>query len=182
MPFEDLLWTQGKDNMGGLNGYIYFCPTEDIDTALLPTIGTDNISLTGDFACKSTKKFIQIYFTKSTGKLDDTGVGERDGKSRENLLEFFFPGSERKVESFKQMIQNTPGIWIYEDAEGNQRVVGVSIIGGELSLGFPAYAEAINGTSGAASADRKGTTFQVKAESPHAPLFYEGTIPLTEAV
>jgi len=182
--FVDLKWPQGKDNMGGLIGDLYYCPVDDIDEASLPTLDADGITLTGNFVCKSTKKFIQIYHTRGTGKLDDNSVGERDGMSRENICEFFFPGSEKEVEAFKRAAQNTPGVVICKDVDGNFRVLGAVALGDPavVSLAMPAYMQSASGTTGAASADRRGTTFQFKSEAPHAALFYDGTIPLTEAV
>lgn len=180
MAFVDLKWNQGVDNMGGLVGDVFFCPTEDIAT--LPALATDKISLTGNIVCKTGKKFIQIYHTKGTGKLDDTSVGERDGKSRENMLEFFFPGAKKEVEAFKHQVQNTPGVVICKDTENNLRVLGICVLGGNVGLDLPAYMESSSGTTGAASADRRGSTFQFKSESPHPPLFYGGDIPLTDAV
>jgi hypothetical protein len=169
--FSDLVWVQGSDNMGGLRGKIYFCPVEDILT--MPTIAADGITYTGNITCKTGKNFVAIYHTLGTGKIDETTVGERDGKSIENLIEFFFPGGKKEVAAFKRKVQNTPGIVIGKDSDNNFRVVG--------TLDLPAYLESASGTTGAASADRRGSTFQFKAESTHPPMFYEGTIPLTPA-
>ncbi len=182
MAFEDLLWTQGKENMGGLLGDIFFIPIEDVDPAALPTLDVDGISLTGEIAPLSTKEFFQIYHTKGTGKIDDNTGGERDGKSFENLLEFFFPGQEKSVENFKKMVANTPGLWIAKDPQGNYRALGISAIGGVVTLDRPAYCESIASGTGAASTDKSGSTFQVKSEAPHPPLFYSGTIPTDPVV
>lgn len=185
MAFTDLLWTQGKDNMGGLLGKAYYCPVEDLTTPL-PTLAADGVSLTGDFVCKSTKRFYEIYCTRGTGKLDDNAVGERDGKSREIMVDLFIPGAVKEVEAFKRKIQNTPVVVIVSDTDGNYRVLGVVALGAEgaevVSLAMPAYLESAAGTTGAAGTDRRGTTFQFKAEAPHAALFYGGTIPLTPAI
>jgi hypothetical protein len=170
--FSDLIWAQGSDNMGGLRGKIFYCPTEDILSE--PTIATDKITYTGNYVCKTGKNFVSIYHTLGTGKIDDGTVGERDGKSVENTLEFFFPGGKKEVAAFKRRAQNTPCIVIAKDSDNNYRVIG--------SLDLPAYLESGSGTTGAASADRRGTTFQFKAEAAHPPMFYEGTVPLTPAV
>ncbi len=177
-PFQDLKWTQGSDNMGGLVGGIFYCPVEDIDATQLPTIAADGVTLVGAFVPVATKGFIEIYHTKGTGKIDDSTVGERDGRSAENMMEFFFPGSKKEVEAFKRLARNTPCVVIGKDTDGNLRVVGVAVIGNNVVLDLPAYLEAANGTTGAQTADRRGTTFQFKAESPDAPLFYDDAIPL----
>jgi hypothetical protein len=180
--FVDLNWPIGQDNMGGLVGDLFWIATPDVDEAQLPTMDADGVSLTGNIVPKATKHFIKIYHTKGTGKIDDTGVGERDGKSSENTCEFFFPGAVKTVEAFKRKVKNTPGVLIGRDTENNLRVLGICELGGVVSLDLPCYLEANTGTSGAASADRRGTTFTFKAEAPHSPLFYSGTIPLEPAL
>lgn len=185
-PFSDLLWPQGKDNMGGLLGELYYIPTEDLDESQLPTLDVDGVTLTGDFVPKTDKKFFRIYCTRGTGVLQDNSVGERDGKSHENLVDFFIPGAVKNVESFKRRVQNTPCVIVCSDTDGNFRVLGVAALGDEgsesVSLAMPAYLESKTGTTGAAGTDRRGSTFQFKSEAPHPPLFYDGTIPLTPAV
>jgi hypothetical protein len=176
---EDLEWPQGKTNMGGLVGDVYAVPVEDIDETQLPTLDADGVSLTGDFVLKTDKKFSRIYHTKGTGKLDDNSVGERDGKSFENMAEFFFPGQEKVVAKWKKDYANTPMVVIVRETSGGMRAIGVCDLGGSISLDLPAYIESLAGTTGAASADRRGTTFQVKAEAPHPPLYYSGAIDLT---
>lgn len=185
MAFTDLLWAQGSENMAGLVGDIYYCPIEDILTfpALSAALALDTAA-DSDFVCKSGKNFIRIYHTLDTGKLDDATVGERDGRSKENLLEFFFPGGKKEVAEFERQALNTPCVVICKDTEGNLRLLGAVnldpadvVITGDI----PAYLESSSGTTGAARADRRGKTFQFKHSAPHAPIFYKGAIPLTPA-
>lgn len=179
----DLTWKQGQQNMGGLVGDIYYCPIEDIATwPALSAAGKLDTASESNFVCKVGKKFIAIYHTSDTGKLDDSTVGERDGRSKENLLEFFFPGDDQAVAEFERFALNTPCVVICKDTRGRFRLLGAinldestTTINGDI----PAYLEASNGVSGAARAERKGKTFQFKHSAPHAPIFYKGTIPLT---
>lgn len=176
---EDLLWIQGKTNMGGLVGDVYAVPIEDVDETQLPTLAADEVTLEGSFVLKADKKFARIYHTKGTGKLDDNSVGERDGKSYENIAEFFFPGQEKKVTAFKKKYTNTPMLVIVKETSGDMRPIGIcELTTGVLTLNLPAYIESVTSTTGAASADRRGSTFQVKSESPHPPLYYSGAIDL----
>lgn len=177
---EDLLWAAGKPNMGGLVGDVYAVPVDDIDDTQLPTLDADGVSLTGNFVLKADKKFARIYHTRGTGKLDENTVGDRDGKSFENMAEFFFPGMEKTVAKWKKDYVNTPMLVIVKETSGGMRVIGITVLEDDsLSLALPAYIESIAGTTGAAAADRRGSTFQVKAEAPHPPLYYSGTIDLT---
>lgn len=184
MAFEDILWTQGSDNMGGLVGDLYFVPIEDIDFTTPPTLNADGVTITGNIVLKASKQWFKIYHTVGTGKIEDKIVGERDGKSFENMCEFKFPGDTKDLVAFKRQIKNTPIALLGRDAQGAYRVMGISIVkatGGSdvLVLDYPAYIEQADGTTGAQSADAKGHTFQVKCAANHPPLFYEGTIDRT---
>lgn len=180
----NLQWTQGQQNMGGIIGNIYYCPIEDILT--FPTASAaGKLDTTGTFVCKTGKKFITIYHTAETGKLDDTTVGDRDGKSKENLLEFFFPGSKQDVAEFERFSLNTPCVVICKDTNGNYRLLGVGSFDDTtdaLTGDIPAYLESSSGTTGTARADRRGKTFQFKHSANHEAIYYKGTIPLTPAV
>lgn len=185
MAFADLLWASGKDNMAGLIGEIYFCPAEDIETLpALSAVGSMETAADGDITCKTGKKFYRIYHTPETGRVDYNTVGEIDGKSKQNLLTFFYPGDDATLAAQERLLQNTPGVYICKDTKGNLRLLGVTSFdpdSTELSLESPAYLQTSNGTTGAAGSDRRGTTFEVIHKAPHRPIFYKGDVPLTEA-
>lgn len=183
----NLSWNQGQQNMGGIIGDIYYCPIEDIATFPLASAAgkLDTISgSTGNFTCKTGKKFISIYHTAETGKFDDATVGDRDGKSKENMLEFLFPGSKQDVNEFERFALNTPCVVICKDTSGNYRALGLGSFDDTTSVftgDIPAYLESSSGTTGTGRADRRGKTFQFKHSANHAPIYYKGTIPLTPA-
>ncbi len=185
MAFEDVLWAQGKDNMGGLVGPIYFVPVEDLDWTTPPALGADGVTISGDIVLGAGKKFIQIYQTRGTSKIDSNVVGERDGRSYENIAEFKFPGDTPEVLSFLRQVANTPGVVIAKDPQGKFRVIGLTVVKDTdgttdvLSKDFPAYLEAGAGTTGT-GADAKGHTISFKAESLCPPLFYTGDIDLDD--
>lgn len=187
MAFEDILWAQGNDNMSGLVGDLYFVPLEDVDTSTIPTLDTDGVTVTSAVVLKTNKKWFKIYHTRGTGKIDDNTVGERDGRSFENIYEFKFPADTKELVAFKRQIKNTPMLVLGKDAQGNFRILGLNVTkdpatGNDvLTFDFPAYIESAAGTTGAASGDAKGHTFQVKAEGNASPLFYESTIDLDDA-
>ncbi len=181
----DINHTQGQANMGGLVRKIYYAPIDDILTFPdLAAAGGVKTAALSNFVMKSTKEFVEIYFTDGTGKFDDTTVGDRDGRSKENLLEFFHPGNKEAILAFERFALNTPCVVIAVDSEGQQILFGVVNMDDstdELTGDCPAYLESSNGTSGGARADRRGKTFQFKASATHGPLIYVGTIPLTPA-
>lgn len=178
----------GGDNMGGLVGFIHVCPVADIDETTLPVlsaIGKLDTAVADNLTCKSTKKFTKVYGTLGKMKLDSNSVGERDGKSIENMVEFFHPGNKQAVSEFKRAIQNTPSVLIVKDTTGNLRVLGLVNLDAAtdvLTLDIPCYYESTVDTTGAASADERGVRFVFKQESPHDSIYYKGTIPLVAAV
>jgi hypothetical protein len=184
MAFADLLWPSGRDNMAGIVGEIFFCPKDDIDTIpALSAVGSLNMAV-GDITCKVGKKFYRIYHTQETGKVDYNTVGEIDGKSKQNLLSFFYPGDDEVLASQERLMQNTPGVYICKDTKGNLRLLGVTNFDQdtpELTLDSPAYLQDSNGTTGDAGSSRRGTTFNVIHKAPHRPVFYKGDVPLTAA-
>lgn len=183
MAFEDLLWTQGQDNMGGLVGEAFFIPIEDVDTFPdLSAVGSLETVAATDIVPKSSKKWYRLYHTPETGKIDYNTVGELDAKSKENLLELFYPGDDAKLAEQERLLQNTPGLYACKDTKGNLRVLGLtnldpSVV--KLTLDSPANLVSSNGSTGAARADRRGTTFVVKHSASHRPVFYKGVIQLT---
>lgn len=181
---NDITWTQGKQNMGGLKDHFYFVPLDEVDitaTIAALTLAADGKTVSGDIALVALSKFGKIYFTKGTGKLDYTVVGERDGRSMEHMFEANIPGGEPDNMAVIDVMLNTPGIAIAKDSSGNQLLMGISKDeNGILNVDFPAYLESIAGTTGAAAADKRGITLGVKSESPETPLVYTGTIDLDD--
>lgn len=180
----NVLWPQGADNMGGLIGDIFFVPMADVDKTALPVIGADLV-ITGDITLNALAYFYAIYQTRLTSKIDDATVGERDGRSKDVMFEFKFPGDTPEIIAFCRKVQNTPGILIAKDPQGKQRILGVAVIDNagtdEVTFDLPAYLESDTGTTGVGS-DAKGHTLIFKAESLTKALIYEGLIdvdPLT---
>lgn len=176
MAFTDLLWPAGSENLGSIKGHILYCPVDDL--AALPTLSAvGKLDITADLVCKTGKQFFSIYHTAETGKHDGATVGERDGKSSENVIDFNFPGSKQEAAEFARKIINTPCVVIYTDG-AFKRVMGLHNPDNattELTLDIPAYFEQATYSSGTKYADKKGTTFQIK-QGGHPALFYKGDI------
>lgn len=181
LVLANLGWSQGQQNMGGIIGDIYYAPIEDILT-FPDASAAGKLDTIESFVMKTGKKFITIYHTAETGKLDDATVGSRDGKSKENMLEFFFPGSKQDVAEFERFALNTPCVVICKDTNGNFRALGIGSFDDTTDVftgDIPAYLESSSGSSGAARADRRGKTFQFKHSANHEAIYYKGTVPLT---
>lgn len=176
MAFADLLWVSGKDNLPGIVGEVLFCPSEDI--AALPELSAvGSLETTGDnIELKEGKRFYRLYHTADTGRLDSNTVGELDGKSKQNVLSFFYPGDDANLASQIRLLQNTPGVFICRDSRGRLRLLGVTSFRDDstvLSLESPAHVQIANGTTGTTGSDRRGTTFEVIHKAPHRPIFYK---------
>jgi hypothetical protein len=196
-PFADVTWLEGQDNMPGLVGDIRFIPKSAVDISAL-TIEDDGVTTAGNITIKTDGdpttplplgRVTTIYCTENTSNVTDADQGDIDGKYAQNMATWFTPGSFKELESFKRLVRNTPGLYILKDTEFNWRLMGVWAAknpawteGGVEpkfipSLDIPARIQTINGTHGTRGGDRKGTTFEVFQDAPHAPLFYMGDVP-----
>lgn len=180
MPLNDITWSTGKQNMGGLRDSIYVVPATDVDLSVAPTLAPDGKTITSNIALVANAKFYRLYFTKGTGKMDFGVVGERDGKSFENMAEFNVPGTDAANLSVLDEMLNGAFVAIVKDS-GQQYIMGLSQDdNGVIHADLPVYTEAMAGTTGQASADKKGMTVTLKSESPHTPFVYSGTIDLDD--
>lgn len=182
---NDLLYTQGQDNLAGLVDKVWVCPTEDILTPPTLAAATSLLTTATAIACKTGKKFSQVYFTDETAKVETKGVGERDGKGRESMLTGRYPALGTALEDFIRQAQNTPSVLIYRLARnGKLYILGVTqldISSTALSLAIPAYFEQGDASSGEKRADQNGALLGWKYSSAHGPVEYAGTVPLTPA-
>ena len=191
MPFADVEWLEGQDNMPGMVGDVKHIPKSGIDISGL-TIDNDGVTARGTIAVKAGSRITTIYCTENSSNITDNDQGDIDGKYTQNVGTWFTPGSFPTLESFKRLVRNTPGVFIMKDTEFNWRLLGVWAAknpayteGGEEpmflpSLDIPARVQTANGTQGTRGGDRKGTTFEVVQDAPHAALFFIGDLPVNE--
>lgn len=185
-PLNDLLYTQGQDNLAGLVGEIYICPVDDINVLPALALATSLKTAVANITCKSTKKFLRVYCTDETAKIEVKTVGERDGRGRESMLSFRFPKLGVALADFISDAQNTPVVIIYKSAnDGKLYLLGVSRLdkaSTALSLTIPAYFESGEAASGEKRADQNGVLLGWKFTCAHDPIEYAGVVPLTPAV
>lgn len=191
IAFTDRNWEEGSDNMPGLVGPCYFIPKSGVDVTAC-TIADDGVTIVGNIALAVDASIIEVYATENASISADADQGEIDGKYTQHTLTFFTPGSDKTLESQKRALRNTPGIWFYKDTDFNLRVAGIwaaqnpawtgpaDVINDKFipSLDLPARVSTMNGTSGARGGDRRGTTFEIVSDAPHAPLFVDGDLPV----
>lgn len=168
------------ENEGGLGQYAMGVPWEDIDDTALPSTDADGLTVSAPIVLKALKAWHKVYLTTDTGKHTDTLVGESDGKSFEQLFEGFHPGAAKEAAIYFSTVKNKNMLYAVQDLEGRWRLIGIQATGAAnairpLKLLKPAKAESAVFDSGAATADRKGTTFSFKAAAGHMALYYEST-------
>lgn len=182
---NDLNFTQGQDNLAGLVDKVWVCPSEDVLTPPVLASAASLVTTATAIACKTGKKFSQVYFTDETAKVGTKSVGERDGRGRETILTGRYPALGVALEDFIRQAQNTPSVVIYRLARnGKLYMIGVSqldLASTSLSLAIPAYFEQGDASSGEKRADQNGAMLGWKYASAHGPVEYAGTVPLTPA-
>lgn len=183
MAFADLLFTPGQDNLAGLAGEAYICPTDDILSVPALAVAGGLTSAAAAIVNKTGKLFFRIYMTDETGKVESKIVGERDGKAVESIFTMKHPGDAAAVAQFVRDWQNTPCVIIFKDAKtGLFKLLGVSNLDKAstvLSLTIPAYMESGDMMSGEKRADSRGVVLAWKFTCAHPPITYMSTIPLT---
>lgn len=182
---NDLLFTQGNDNLSGVVGEIYIAAKDDIDTLPALAAATSLKTAATDIVMKSGKKFQRLYITDETGMVQVNPVGERDGKGRETILQGRYPQLGTALEDFIRQVQNTPAVVIYRLAHnGKLYMLGVSqldITDTELSLDIPAYFDQGAASSGDARSSQNGALIGWKWTAAHGPIEYAGAVPLVAA-
>ena len=174
--FAPLKWKTGQNNMAGYKGRLLFVPFDapnSVPTVPDPEKATGNtelITAAGSFgfpAEGTIKQPIYLYSTDATVEYKADPQGEADGISYKCTLGFFFPGNTPGMHAFNALVKNTPGYYIFEDADGKQMMLGQP---GLYATTSPAF----NG--GKAKADRRGTTYTATADSNYSAIFLETPI------
>lgn len=176
---NDLLFTQGSDNLSGLVDEILAIPSADILTLPALAVATSLKTAAADIVAKPGKKASRIYFTDETGKAETKNVGERDGKGRETMLTCRHPAYGVALEDFIRQYQNTPTVLIFRRPNGKRYLIGVSqldINSTELSLAIPAYFETGDSATGEKRPDQNGALLGWKYTSSHGPIEYAGDV------
>lgn len=182
---NDLLFTQGNDNLSGIVGEIYIARSADVETLPDLAAATSLKTAAEDIVMASGTKFQRVYITDATGMITVNSVGERDGKGRESVLQGRYPAMGTELADFIRQVQNTPSILIYRLARnGKLYMLGVSqldITSTTLSKDIPAYFDGAEATSGDARSAQNGALLTWRWTAAHDPIEYAGAVPLTPA-
>jgi hypothetical protein len=175
--YKDLTGPSGtENNMGGTEQFFYFTPRRDIKTWGEPAsadLGTDDeFSVKTAHIMNTGKKFNQMYTTIDTSELEGAPNGEIDGRSEKLTFKFFYPGSEKECNAFKNRAKRDQFIFIIPLANGKL-----------VQIGSKKWSSYVTGTfkTGTTSGRGAGTEFEVTCHMPDL-LYYEAAIPLVPAV
>lgn len=173
---ENILWPDGQENMGSLRRLAYYARLSDIDS--LPAVPdlddatsfADAVTLDGNITFNSGAGWHKFYCTQDTGMLEDTIVGERDGKSYHSKIKLFHPGKRSELLGWQRVFANTDMVWLVQDAEGQYRVIG--------SDAFPAEVETAVNSIPETAEGRSGLTVEIGCASRGPAPIYSGVITL----
>jgi hypothetical protein len=168
----DLDFEEGSTNLGGTAGKVYYVPASHVQS--IPAPGADGVTIDQPIVLKSGKRWASVYMTRDTGAVMDKPVGEMDGRSYENELEFFHPKVRAEVIKLQQLFTNGGFIFVVKDGNGIQRLIG--------SIDHPAYSIDGGGNAGKAPKDRNGVSFKFSAACATPAPIYGSVISLAPAV
>lgn len=179
---NDLLFTQGQDNLAGIIGEIYLVPVADVVT--IPALASAaSLAITGDIVLDTGKSWKRLYFTDETGKVDFKHLGERDGRALETLLSIRYPKFNKELIDWIRSVQNGTLLVMFKMANsGKKFVMGLTqfdISSTTLTTDIPVYYEAVEGSTGDTRASQNGALISFKYTSHHGPIEYSGTVDLT---
>ena len=178
---NDLLFTQGQDNLAGIVGKIRIVPIEDVAT--VPALASAaTLVLGSNIVLDALRKWSEVYFTDETGKVDFTPIGERDGKGLETKLTIRYPKFTTGLIDWVRSIQNTPSLVAFKmAASGKWYIMGLSqldISSTALSMDIPVYFDTGEGTTGDQRASQNGMLITWVYRGAHGPVEYTGTFDL----
>jgi hypothetical protein len=179
MPnFDDLVWPDGSDNIGGTQVMHFYTSLASISTLpalpLSPLTLPEVVTISEHILFYTGKKFFKLYSTMDTGRVVDKLVGEFDGKSFEHSFEFFFPGTLDMALAIVTKFANSNMIFIATEANGQKRLIG--------SKKFPAKISVADVDTGAKTADRKGIKMRVESRGTTPAPIYTGAITLAASI
>ena len=179
---NDLLYTQGQDNLAGIIGEINIVPVADLLT--VPALASaSSLVISADIVLGVGKAWKKLYFTDETGKVEIKSVGERDGKGVEVMVSVRYPKMSTALLDWIRNVQNTPVLLSYKMGNtGKRYVIGLTqfdIASTALTADIPTYFESADVNSGEKRADQNGALLTWKFTSHHGPIEYNGVMDFT---
>ncbi len=178
---NDLLFTQGQDNLAGIIAKLRIVPVEDVAT--IPALASAaSLIISGNITIDANKAWSELYFTDETGKVEFSPLGERDGKGLETKISVRYPKLTTELFNWIRNVQNTPSLVAFKMANsGKWYIAGLSqfdISSTTVTADIPVYFDALEGGSGEKRADQNGMLLTWVYRGAHGPIEYSGTFDL----
>lgn len=166
-----------SENIGGLRGYILFCPLFNITThPALPavsdsTTSAQSVTATGTYTMVATKVFVTLYGLDDKFKYTAKKIAEKGGAGFEQMLEVEFTGQADALLAFQRLTASIPGVFVCVTPEGTQYIIG--------NDSWPAWAETSEYTTGAGMKELRNSKIVIKSSSPAPVVKFAGTVPIS---
>lgn len=158
MGYGHLDGLKGRVNRPGLYQLAYIAPLSaflDIkEVADVNGEGAARIEIVGDHTFGANEGFERIFTTKDTAQLLAESIGEKDGKSHDTKVNFFYPGAYADAMGFADKAQYDDHIILVQTLENQWIQVGYKNLGADITSNFD---------SGTLSSGRKGWSFVAQA-------------------
>ncbi|MFA7448757.1 MAG: hypothetical protein WCY77_09995 [Weeksellaceae bacterium] len=157
---EEILNCPNDDLQAGLaEGEIYYMPADFIASMEMPTETTfeGSVTITEDIEPIVGKGFQKLRCQVDMNSLASALVGNPGNKKDQSTLTIFLPGFRAKLLGFKKQMKNIPATFIVKDRNGNQFLIGTTLI--------PARLDNFELTTGQGNEDDNGGTATIISNS-----------------
>lgn len=156
----------------------YFAKSADIETfatASASAVPGDSMKYDEDFVMKTGKKFFEGKTVAPNAILINWPVqGPVKGKSFKHRVEINIAAIDPATLEIITELLNEDLVLIVPDKNDKMRIVGTE--------NLPAYCTEGEGTTGKSGEDEIGQSIVFETENKYPPFYYEGAVPLVEAV
>jgi hypothetical protein len=158
LNLEDILHTNGAENIPGASQFHWLIKCSDVTPPILPPVPTtlaELVTITDPFLLGIGKKFSKIYSTLDSGGFDYVLQGENDSKTFLSFFEFSYPGNEAQADGLITFLKHVPHYFIPVLGNGQRRLMGY--------VDKPCVLKKADGTSGKKGTDYKGIRLRVES-------------------
>ncbi|MCH3994136.1 MAG: hypothetical protein LKE54_03625 [Prevotella sp.] len=170
----------GKTVLSGLRRRIYYQSKSNIVTMpKLPSLeGEDKpadmaalATLVGDFKLKAEEYWHYIDLKDNASNVSYETAGEEGSQIIQNTVKAIVAGSGKDITGFAREVKNDDMVYVYQEREGDFRVIGNDMFTTNTKP---------SGDTGAEATAAKTTTFEITCYDSCPAPYYEGKLVLSE--
>ncbi len=147
-------------NAKGIKRNVYLACIDDIQTIPDPT--ADTVKVETDIVMEATKVFTVFNIGKTNQAFEADAAGDGDGATLDYRIQFFIPRMDGDKASILNGTMNGEYIFIFEDKNGVQHIIGAKDDGALLKV--------------KSQTDPNGYLISVEWDSSHIAYVYTGLI------